>query len=31
MVTNKSDVWGKWINLQKLIKDEITLNEIGKN
>ena len=31
MVTNKSDVWGKWIHLQKLIKDEITLNEIGKN
>lgn len=26
---NNTDVWGKWIELQKLIKEEITLNEIG--
>jgi hypothetical protein len=29
-IENNSDVWGKWIELQKLIKEEITLNEIGK-
>ena len=26
---NNSEIWGKWIELQKLIKEEITLNEIG--
>ena len=27
----KNNVWHKWIELQKQIKEEITLNEIGKN
>ena len=28
-IQNNSEVWGKWIELQMQIKEEITLNEIG--
>ena len=27
---NEFNLWVKWIELQKLIKEEITLNEVGK-